>query len=47
MNNLTSQELKANPVAGYYRWKSGDGTTYHSGIARVFCEDDVWVCETL
>ncbi|MBE9570739.1 MAG: hypothetical protein IMF11_08930 [Proteobacteria bacterium] len=41
MKELSAQELKSNPVAGYYRWKHGQDTTYHCGLARIFCDDEV------
>ncbi|MCK4782766.1 MAG: hypothetical protein KAV87_03370 [Desulfobacteraceae bacterium] len=46
---ITAQELKANPVKGYYRWKSGKDTTYHCGLAHVFYDDKVerWMCDSL
>jgi hypothetical protein len=47
MKELTSQELKAHPTKGYYRWKYGKDTTYHCGLARVYCERGHWFCDTL
>lgn len=47
--HVTANNLKLDPIAGYYRWKSGKGTTYHCGLARVFYDNETerWMCDCL
>jgi hypothetical protein len=47
MEELSAQELKAHPVPGHYRWKYGEGVTYHCGLACVYRKGETWLCDTL